>query len=100
MRNYFAPAYSRAASWEPSQPIPPPLPFPPSSSNSVQSDPNERITRNYDIAYIHPLDPGINVELVVNYENNLSPIYRFNLQLTLINYFISLISITQYNALV
>lgn len=26
MRNYFAPAYSRAASWEPSQPIPsPPL---------------------------------------------------------------------------
>lgn len=36
-----------------------PSPPPPSSSNSVQSDPNERITRNYDIAYIHhPLIPG------------------------------------------
>ncbi|KOC70348.1 hypothetical protein WH47_02851 [Habropoda laboriosa] len=40
MQNYFAPAYSRAASWEPSQPKTPSATIA-SSSNSVQSDPNE-----------------------------------------------------------
>lgn len=42
------PAGSRA---NPSHPLPSSLP--PSSSNSVQSDPNERITRNYDTSLTH-----------------------------------------------